>query len=781
MPVDNPDLRAVPATRENLADALTWAPGETCFDDLRVVRALGAGGTAGVHEAFSPSLNARFVVKRVARQPGGAAELERLLDLPDHPHLARCRLFRRLGENDWALCFEWVEGTDLAGWLAAGPQHSPAEAIDLAIQSGWAVGAIHELGWVHLDVKPANLLRAADGRVVLLDFGSCLQAGPAGPAAPPAPVLTTAGYRSPWHPPAGPIGPRADLWSWGLTALELFAGRAVCAHGVAAPAALARYLREPAGGIPVSGPVAEILGRCFVRGKGGWESITEACRALVAEYTRLAGSEYSRQPPQVAKRADASGLRPFQYRPPALWLNDIRHWLASTGLTAGRAEEHLRRAAECLAGDAARTPRATAVRDSLAFEELDRAYERLPVRPADWAERVADFRLHRAAALVAAGDVPGAQAVYAATLAMSPGDTPEWANLLADTHEAMAANLTASLDGFPGMIDQCHQAAGLGPERQVGADSATTAAGHARRAVSLLGAGKRTEAKLELWKAIAFYRKSLETDGSVVGVCYLASTHKFLSDIHEADGERQESEAHHDVCTFLYESVVGTDLDSGVAPLLADCWVQRSRRVRSSPDRSAPPFDDRALAVYQRHIVSIGQNEWRPNLASGCREKARRLRLDGEHAAARDWLGQADDQYRILVEVEGRARYRFEWASSQIQAAEVWADLGDHSRAIGLLTTAIETLTWLMQSAGQTDCRPTLAHGLALRARCWAAKATAATDARAVADSVASRAYLGTAAAKAGQRREPAASTHADTERILADLPRRLDPEGGAR
>ena len=43
-----------------------------------------------------------------------------------------------------------------------------------------AIGALHERGWVHCDIKPQNIARRADGKYVLIDFGSAHKMDPEG-------------------------------------------------------------------------------------------------------------------------------------------------------------------------------------------------------------------------------------------------------------------------------------------------------------------------------------------------------------------------------------------------------------------------------------------------------------------------------------------------------------------------------------------------------------------------------------------------------------------------
>jgi len=130
---------------------------------------------------------------------------------------------------------EWVEGPPLYAWAEL---HSPSgqQLCRVLAQLARALQALHALAAVHRDVKGANVLvRLADTRAVLIDFGSCHFQGAERLTWQSLPPMTLA-YLSPqarlfylraYHEPDGyyPPSPADDLYALGVTAYRLVMGQ----------------------------------------------------------------------------------------------------------------------------------------------------------------------------------------------------------------------------------------------------------------------------------------------------------------------------------------------------------------------------------------------------------------------------------------------------------------------------------------------------------------------------------------------------------------------------
>jgi hypothetical protein len=148
----------------------------------RLDRELAAGGFGTVWRAFDTVLRVEVAVKQVKIDPTATGaerakavaraehEARNAARLRDHPHIVAVHDVVTDQDAPW-LVMQLVEGRSLGQELAVRGRLSPAEAGTIAAAVLSALAAAHEAGIVHRDVKPANIMLAADGTVLLTDFG----------------------------------------------------------------------------------------------------------------------------------------------------------------------------------------------------------------------------------------------------------------------------------------------------------------------------------------------------------------------------------------------------------------------------------------------------------------------------------------------------------------------------------------------------------------------------------------------------------------------------------
>src|SRR4029079_10419496 len=105
----------------------------------------------------------KLTLERFYREARSAAAL-------DHPNIVRLYDISQGGGVHF-LIMEYVEGNDLQSLMAkTGPLHF-AQAAHYVAQAAAGLQHAHEKGFVHRDVKPANLILAKDGTIKILDMG----------------------------------------------------------------------------------------------------------------------------------------------------------------------------------------------------------------------------------------------------------------------------------------------------------------------------------------------------------------------------------------------------------------------------------------------------------------------------------------------------------------------------------------------------------------------------------------------------------------------------------
>jgi serine/threonine-protein kinase len=120
------------------------------------------------------------------------------------------------------------------------------KAIWFARQALEGLVAIHTAGWIHGDIKSANLLVQPSGALSLFDFGLARTIGE--PGATPAGtslLCGTPGYAAPeLHFDCFPVTPASDIYSLGITLFEMLAGRRPF-DGPSPHELAAAHLRQP--------------------------------------------------------------------------------------------------------------------------------------------------------------------------------------------------------------------------------------------------------------------------------------------------------------------------------------------------------------------------------------------------------------------------------------------------------------------------------------------------------------------------------------------------------
>lgn len=196
----------------------------------RLIAPIGTGASAQVFLADDVRLRRRVAVKllhaaladdetflrRFRAEAQAAAALS-------HPNI--------VAVYDWGddngrpyIVTEHLGGGSLRSVLDDGGRLTPSQALLVGLEATRALDYAHRRGFVHRDVKPANLLFGEDGRLRIADFGLARALAEAAWTEPQGAVLGTARYASPEQAQGEPVDGRADVYSLGLVLIEAVTG-----------------------------------------------------------------------------------------------------------------------------------------------------------------------------------------------------------------------------------------------------------------------------------------------------------------------------------------------------------------------------------------------------------------------------------------------------------------------------------------------------------------------------------------------------------------------------
>lgn len=147
----------------------------------------------------------------------------RVLSRLHHPGILRVYASGVDGERVYT-AMELVDGVSFDGYLLAKKRLAEAQAVNFARQLAQALDYLHAHGYVHRDVKPANLMLTREGRIMLFDFGTVIRINDG--AAYEVGLYGTPSFLAPEQiEPGRRIDGRADLYALGMILYLMVTGR----------------------------------------------------------------------------------------------------------------------------------------------------------------------------------------------------------------------------------------------------------------------------------------------------------------------------------------------------------------------------------------------------------------------------------------------------------------------------------------------------------------------------------------------------------------------------
>ena len=275
---------------------------------------IGYGGMGRVFRGRDELLDRDVAIKLLDQsslEPSGLAEA-RAAARVSHP--AVVRIFDvgvAEGTGQGYIVMELAAGRPLREILRERAPLAADEAARLASQIADALQAIHELGMVHCDVKPLNVIVTPVGDIKLVDFGIARASTTAGER------IGSATYLAPEQVRGEPLDGRTDVYALGAVLYEMLVGTAPFPGDVPADVAAARLAVDPPPPRSINPRVPSALAAIAMRAlnrepAGRYASADEMRQALNAAVDR---SSSATQPlPEVRPRVSAPRSRESRAR-----------------------------------------------------------------------------------------------------------------------------------------------------------------------------------------------------------------------------------------------------------------------------------------------------------------------------------------------------------------------------------------------------------------------------------------------------------------------------------
>jgi serine/threonine protein kinase len=714
------------------ADDITasWQKGKILLDEFEVERELGAGGMGRVYLVKSRFSGYRFAVKTTKLADADSrrrflAEIQNWIDLPEHPYVTACYFIRTV-EEQIVIFAEYVDGGSLGQWISEGRLRNLAELLDVAIQFAWGLHAAHELGLVHQDVKPGNALMTSERVVKISDFGLAQARAVSSQTSSTDPLHSqfvrgagtwTEAYRSPEQAKGLPLTRMTDVWSWGLSVLEMFQGGRSWLLGELAAEVLTDRVSGGAcdAALPdLSSGVADVLRKCFEPDPTArWNTLLDAANNLVRIYEIEIGEKYSRPAPSFPKRKPTIKRREYGLSIDGLDEKTPQDWLRLALEADGRDPK----AIDNLLLGPPSSDQAQAIADLAMCEQAQQIFERLAAagqRGLNPSRAV--LSLQRAYLHGIIHDYLGAISIFDRAITIYDS---------LDQRDLKFQGLAASYFG---------KAVAL---RRTGENQEAISLDN--KVIAILEEMVHKQAKAELapnlimtylnkslaLSDIAAHRDSIEQCERAIDVAkrladqndgeeaaeLLAQAYSRKASVAHDLGDNATAVAFHERAISIFRRLVKESKRYDLLETLAlVSFANKAIAIMALGDnRAAVAVFDEAIELLRRLDEQTGGLNSRHLLANLYWNKATPLERLGQNRLAMEHYQAAVDIYQPLINQQGRREFQPELAKALVNKAGLAQRLGDYKLAIAEFYKAIKTLERLVEAEGRKEYKHALA------------------------------------------------------------------------
>ena len=290
-----------------------WEIGDLILNTYKIESLLGEGGMGKVFLVKHVDSDVLLAVKspkleELAKSGGVETfikESETWVKLGMHPNIVCCYYVRNISGIPRVFA-EFIEGGSLQDWIKGGKLTKLDQILDIAIQFAWGLHFSHSKGLIHRDVKPANVMMTKDGIAKVTDFGLASVTKPAD--GKKAKLEEDKGgmtplYCSPEQAEIAKLTPKTDMWSWGVSILEMFIGEVTWPSGTVAASVLDWYLED--GPVKKNIPLMpdgmpDLLRRIFKENTAGRpRDMLKVAEDVIEIYEKVKMDTYFRELPEV--------------------------------------------------------------------------------------------------------------------------------------------------------------------------------------------------------------------------------------------------------------------------------------------------------------------------------------------------------------------------------------------------------------------------------------------------------------------------------------------------